>query len=243
MLPINEAPGLAIGLGGVGVTLRDLVQLYTGLANGGKRAARCATAPSRPMPSRSADGTILDDQANWQITDILSGVKPPEGASQRGIAYKTGTSYGYRDAWSVGFDGRYVLGVWVGRADSGSVPGLSGYVSAAPILFEASPLRRSPPCRCRGRRPARSRPRREDLPVTLARFGAAPRGWCSRSADRARAADHLSAGRRPRRTRRQLGRCLAAGAEAARRPRAVPLAGQRQAAAEHRAPPHRDLAA
>ena len=63
-------------------------------------------------------------------------MKPPEGAAQRGIAYKTGTSYGYRDAWSVGFDGRYVLGVWVGRADAGAVPGLSGYVSAAPILFE-----------------------------------------------------------------------------------------------------------
>lgn len=56
---------------------------------------------------------------------------------QRGIAYKTGTSYGYRDAWSVGFDGRYVIGVWAGRADNGSVPGLAGYVSAAPILFEA----------------------------------------------------------------------------------------------------------
>ncbi|MBX8828410.1 penicillin-binding protein 1C, partial [Ochrobactrum sp. SFR4] len=56
---------------------------------------------------------------------------------QRGLAYKTGTSYGYRDAWSVGFDGRYVLGVWVGRADNGAVPGLSGYGSASPILFEA----------------------------------------------------------------------------------------------------------
>jgi len=54
-----------------------------------------------------------------------------------GIAYKTGTSYGYRDAWAVGFDGRYVVGVWVGRADNGAVPGLTGYVSAAPVLFEA----------------------------------------------------------------------------------------------------------
>ncbi|TIU59286.1 MAG: penicillin-binding protein 1C, partial [Mesorhizobium sp.] len=134
VLPVNEAPGLAIGLGGVGVTLRDLVQLYTGLANGGK--AHTLHDGTEPANAERTTATILDDQANWQITDILSGVKPPEGALQRGIAYKTGTSYGYRDAWSVGFDGRYVLGVWVGRADAGAVPGLSGYVSAAPILFE-----------------------------------------------------------------------------------------------------------
>ncbi len=133
-LPPSEAPGLAIGLGGVGLTLRDLVQLYTGLANGGraKRLRDGTETAFEPL----ADGVILEGPAAWQITDILSGVRPPEGASPRSIAYKTGTSYGYRDAWSIGYDGRYVLGVWVGRADSGSVPGLAGYVSAAPILFE-----------------------------------------------------------------------------------------------------------
>ncbi|MER9477228.1 penicillin-binding protein 1C, partial [Mesorhizobium sp. M0520] len=134
ILPVNEAPGLAIGLGGVGVTLRDLVQLYAGLANGGK--AHTLHDGTEPANAERSTTTILDGQATWQITDILSGVKPPQGAAQRGIAYKTGTSYGYRDAWSVGFDGRYVLGVWVGRPDAGAVPGLSGYVSAAPILFE-----------------------------------------------------------------------------------------------------------
>jgi len=169
-LPANEAPGLAIGLGGVGVTLRDLVQLYTGLANGGTvhmlRDGTERTAVSAPAT------TLLDASSTWQVADILSGVRPPEGALPRAIAYKTGTSYGYRDAWSVGFDGRYVLGVWVGRADAGAVPGLSGYVWAAPILFEgfarsglaAVPL---PP------RPAGVRnPRRDELPVTQARFGA-----------------------------------------------------------------------
>ena len=94
---------------------------------------------------RPLGGTVLDDQAAWQIADILAGVRPPEGASARGIAYKTGTSYGYRDAWSVGFDGRYVLGVWVGRPDAAAIPGLSGYVSAAPILFEG--FRQVGPCR------------------------------------------------------------------------------------------------
>ena len=53
------------------------------------------------------------------------------------IAFKTGTSYGYRDAWSVGFDGRMTIGVWVGRPDGAPVPGLVGRTAAAPILFDA----------------------------------------------------------------------------------------------------------
>jgi len=169
VLPAGEAPGLAIGLGGVGVSLRDLVQLYTGLSNGGSaKALRDGTEAATPTPL--ANGLVLDPKSAWQITDILSGVKPPLGASQRGIAYKTGTSYGYRDAWSVGYDGRHVLGVWVGRADSGAVPGLSGYDTAAPILFEgfarsglaAVPLRRPPS--------GAFKPGRDELPVTLERF-------------------------------------------------------------------------
>jgi penicillin-binding protein 1C len=168
-LPPGETPGLAIGLGGVGVSLRDLVQLYTGLANGGR--AKPLRDRAEGGESSSAEGLILEAQAAWQVSDMLAGVRPPEGAAPRGIAYKTGTSYGYRDAWSIGYDGRHVLGVWVGRPDSGSVPGLSGYVSAAPILFEgfaksglaAVPLPRAPA--------GVFHARREDLPVTLERFG------------------------------------------------------------------------
>ncbi|MFI0842726.1 penicillin-binding protein 1C [Mesorhizobium sp. IMUNJ 23232] len=167
-LPPGETPGLAIGLGGVGVTLRDLVQLYTGLANGGraKKLRDGTEADFQPL----ADGMILEPAANWQVTDILSGVRAPEGASQRGVAYKTGTSYGYRDAWSVGYDGRYVLGVWVGRADSGSVPGLAGYVSAAPILFEGF-AKSGLPAVQQQRPPAGAfHAAPNDLPVTLRRF-------------------------------------------------------------------------
>lgn len=168
-LPRNEAPGLAIGLGGVGISLRDLVQLYTGLSNGGQ-AKQLRDGAEAEEPAPLANGTILDPQATWQVSDILAGMRPPSGALRRGIAYKTGTSYGYRDAWSVGFDGRHVLGVWVGRADAGSVPGLAGYDSAAPILFEAFsrsglaavPLRRPPA--------GAFRPSRKDLPVTQERF-------------------------------------------------------------------------
>jgi penicillin-binding protein 1C len=174
VLPVNEAPGLAIGLGGVGVSLRDLVQLYTGLANGGK--THTLHDGTEPATAERSTATILDDQANWQVTDILSGVKPPEGAAQRGIAYKTGTSYGYRDAWSIGFDGRYVLGVWVGRPDAGAVPGLSGYVSAAPILFEGFVRSGLAAVPLPGKPAGVFRPKRDELPVTLARFGAGADG-------------------------------------------------------------------
>lgn len=169
VLPLNQPPGLAIGLGGVGTSLRDLVQLYTGLANGGKvHPLRDGT---EAVPVTGSATTILDEQANWQIADILAGVRPPEGAPQRGIAYKTGTSYGYRDAWAIGFDGRYVLGVWVGRPDASAVPGLSGYVSAAPILFEGFARSGLAAVALPSQPAGVLRPRREDLPVTLARFG------------------------------------------------------------------------
>jgi penicillin-binding protein 1C len=165
VLPAGEAPGLAIGLGGVGLKLSDLVQLYTAFPNGG----RAAVLHDRPA-ERSATATLLEPQAAWQVADILSGVRPPEDSRATGIAYKTGTSYGYRDAWSIGFDGRHVLGVWVGRPDGGPVPGLAGYVSAAPILFEAfsksglpiAPLPRAPA--------GALRQARADLPVTLRDF-------------------------------------------------------------------------
>ncbi|CAN7462450.1 penicillin-binding protein 1C [Rhizobium sp. LjRoot30] len=134
LLPANETPGLAIGLGGLGITLKDLVQLYAGLANRGK-PVRLGDG-IRDIPGEIDGEPLLEPVAAWHVADILSGVVPPLGAVQRGIAYKTGTSYGYRDAWSVGFDGNYVLGVWVGRPDNGAVPGLTGFASAAPILFE-----------------------------------------------------------------------------------------------------------
>ncbi|MFK4825846.1 penicillin-binding protein 1C [Paenochrobactrum sp. BZR 588] len=167
-LPKNEAPGLAIGLGGAGINLRDLVQLYTGLANGGKTATlRDGTEKAEPAITGT---TILSETATWQIADILYGILPPEGAARRILAYKTGTSYGYRDAWVIGYDGRYVMGVWVGRADGGPIAGLTGYLSAAPVLFEgfvksglaAVPFPRAP----YGALHLKS----NELPVTLGRF-------------------------------------------------------------------------
>lgn len=135
VLPTTEAPGLAIALGGAGISLVDLVQLYAGLAGGGD-PVRLGDGV-RSAPERLAGDRLFSDAAIWNVSDILSGALPPLGMKQRGIAYKTGTSYGYRDAWSVGYDGRHVIGVWVGRADNGAVPGIAGYATAAPILFEA----------------------------------------------------------------------------------------------------------
>lgn len=135
VLPANEAPGLAIGLGGVGLTLKDLVQAYAALANRGN-PMRIGNG-IEDQPGMIDGEPLLDPQAVWNVADILSDVLPPQGSRRLGIAYKTGTSYGYRDAWSVGFDGRHVLGVWVGRPDNGAVPGIAGYQTAAPILFEA----------------------------------------------------------------------------------------------------------
>jgi penicillin-binding protein 1C len=75
--------------------------------------------------------------AAWYVTDVLKDAPPPVNAKAGRLAYKTGTSYGYRDAWAVGYDGKHVVAVWVGRPDGASTPGLSGRVAAAPILFDA----------------------------------------------------------------------------------------------------------
>ncbi len=168
VLPANETPGLAIGLGGVGITLKDLVQLYTALANRGQ-PVRIGDGVTN-MPGKIDGEPLLEPVAVWNVADILSGVIPPAGAPQRGIAYKTGTSYGYRDAWSVGYDGRYVLGVWVGRPDNSAVPGLTGYGTAAPILFEA--LAKSGVATTQLPRPPAGAVRiaQTDLPISQRRF-------------------------------------------------------------------------
>jgi penicillin-binding protein 1C len=134
-LPPGGMPGLAIGLGGAGVSLRDLVQLYSAFANNG--TARMLRDGTDAEPSRLLDQQVIAADAAWRVAEILSGVTAPRGAPRIAIAYKTGTSYGYRDAWAIGFDGRHVLGVWVGRPDAAPVPGLSGIETAAPLLFEA----------------------------------------------------------------------------------------------------------
>src|SRR3984885_6388724 len=134
-LPKDETPGLAMGLGGVGITLQDLVQLYSGLARLGN-ARPLLEIQSRRDEAREPQ-RLLDQVAAWQVGNVLLGTPPPANGVQNRIAFKTGTRYGYRDAWSIGFDGRITIGVWVGRPDGAPAPGIVGRSTAAPILFDA----------------------------------------------------------------------------------------------------------
>ncbi|MDZ4366250.1 MAG: penicillin-binding protein 1C [Afipia sp.] len=136
ILPKDETPGLAMGLGGVGITLNDLVRLYAGLARSGDTVAlrEIVRPDDKDEPETRR---LLDPSAAWLIGNVLMGTPPPDNAPRNRLAFKTGTSYGYRDAWSVGFDGRMTIGVWVGRPDGAPVPGLIGRTAAAPILFDA----------------------------------------------------------------------------------------------------------
>ncbi|WP_422613603.1 penicillin-binding protein 1C [Polymorphum gilvum] len=136
VLPAGLTPGLAVGLGGVGLTLRELTGLYASLGHGGAaRPLRYDRDESLPVPGLAAP--VLDRAAAWQVSDILLGAPRPDTAADGGIAFKTGTAYGYRDAFALGFDGRHVVGVWTGRPDGSPVPGMTGLSAAAPILFEA----------------------------------------------------------------------------------------------------------
>lgn len=127
-------PGLAIGLGGVGLTLEDLTRLYAALGHGG-------VAVDLRVRAAASDGFVphrlMNRAAAWQVADILRDAPRPAGVLGAGIAFKTGTSYGYRDAWALGFDGAHVVGVWIGRADGSPAPGLHGAGAAAPVMFAA----------------------------------------------------------------------------------------------------------
>jgi penicillin-binding protein 1C len=133
-LPRDAAPGLAVGLGGLGITLTDMARLYAGLARGGEIPALAR----RPDGGRGAGAqSIADPVAAWYVADILRGAPPPDNAPAGRISFKTGTSYGYRDAWAIGFDRRVTIAVWIGRPDNAAVPGLTGRTAAAPLLFDA----------------------------------------------------------------------------------------------------------
>jgi penicillin-binding protein 1C len=102
------------------VTLTDLTMLYAGLARGGNTITLSERLYALDAP---AARRLLDPVAAWYVGNVLIGTPPPENAVGGRIAFKTGTSYGYRDAWSVGFDGKRTIGVWVGRPDGAPVPG------------------------------------------------------------------------------------------------------------------------
>ena len=135
-LPGGQA-GLAVALGGVGVRLTDMAGLYGMFGNGGRAVLphyRLAAPPSGSLPGQAR---VLSPEAAWQVGHILADMPSPPNAPRIRLAYKTGTSYGYRDAWAIGFDAEHAIGVWMGRADGTPVPGAFGAELAAPVLFEA----------------------------------------------------------------------------------------------------------
>jgi penicillin-binding protein 1C len=142
-LPQRETEaGLAIALGGVGITLADLATLYAALPNGG-RIAPLRYRDGDPAEPRTA---LFGPVAAWYVNDILAaapvppGMVPAEVRTGRPLAFKTGTSYGFRDAWAVGYDQEVTIAVWAGRADGTPMPGRSGRLTAAPILFKIADL-------------------------------------------------------------------------------------------------------
>ncbi|QIG48109.1 penicillin-binding protein 1C [Nordella sp. HKS 07] len=134
-LPADAAPGLAVGLGGAGVKLTDLATLYLALARDGEALPLIWRPKDRA--TAAAPRRLFDKAAAWQVGDVLIDAPPPVNALPGKIAYKTGTSYGYRDAWAVGYDGAHTVAVWVGRPDGEPVSNLIGRTAAAPILFDA----------------------------------------------------------------------------------------------------------
>jgi len=139
---LTGTPSLPVALGGLGISLADLTMLYTTLPNGGEATALRMTNDAAPPPVR-----LMGAAAAWYVTDILRGSPLPEGFAQalgltraRDIAFKTGTSYGFRDAWAIGYSPDYTVGVWVGRADGSPRPGHYGRNTATPILLKTFDL-------------------------------------------------------------------------------------------------------
>ena len=136
-LPALAEPNLALILGGAGSRLEDLVSGYSALARDGK-SATLRLQPDDPLHERR----LLSPGSAWVIRRILSGQARPdrdpraELVQRPALAWKTGTSYGFRDALAIGVGPRYLIGVWIGRPDGTPVPGQFGLASAAPLMLQ-----------------------------------------------------------------------------------------------------------
>ena len=148
----EEGPSLPVALGGLGISPVDLTMLYAGIAEGGEARALRLVQGAPEAPQHRLFGPV----AAYYLRQILDGVNLPDGWAMgegldrpRTIGFKTGTSYGFRDAWSTGFSNDYTVGVWVGRADGTPRPGQIGVDTAAPILLKVfgllPPDKRQPP--------------------------------------------------------------------------------------------------
>ena len=139
-LPPGADPSLPLALGGAGMSLRHALGLYAALATDG-RARDVHLTPGAPDPR-----PFLDPRAAAAVADLLTQPFPDRGPE--GIAWKTGTSWGGRDAWAIGFNRAHVAGIWVGRPDGTPLPAATGRALALPLLsrvFEMLPSDPRPP--------------------------------------------------------------------------------------------------
>jgi penicillin-binding protein 1C len=127
-LPEGADPSLPLALGGAGITLRDLAGLYAALGTDGR------AAPLRLQPGPLAPAPFLAPHAAAEVASVLT--QPFPGRLTASVAWKTGTSWGGRDAWALGFNARHVAGIWIGRPDGTALPGATGRSLAVPLLAE-----------------------------------------------------------------------------------------------------------
>lgn len=135
----RDGLGLSAVLGGCGVTLYELVRAYHALSQGGRLHALQTSRPLQPTEGRQ----VLSEEAVWLVLDILDDIERPdipqaylEASQLPKVAWKTGTSYGHRDAWAIGLNPRYTIGVWMGNFDGQGVPELSGSRMAVPLMLD-----------------------------------------------------------------------------------------------------------
>jgi len=140
-----KGAGLALALGGEGITLRDLALLYAALGDGGIAKPLAWTEADAAARARSAGTRLVRPEAASQVLDILREAPAPRGRAPSALtlggpamAFKTGTSYGFRDAVAAGVVGGYAIIVWTGRADGGARGGLTGRDAALPLLFDVA---------------------------------------------------------------------------------------------------------
>ena len=119
--------GLSLILGGSEACLKDLVKVYTDIAGYYQNLGPA------PMASRTAVWYMLETMAEVGRPDQMDWRRV---SSLRKVAWKTGTSYGSRDAWAIGITPDYVVGVWAGNAEGNSAPGLTGALTAGPVMFD-----------------------------------------------------------------------------------------------------------
>jgi len=172
----DNKPGLALALGGAGVTAQDIAALYAALGDDG--AVKPLVWGEGERKEEPSSYKLFSEDTASRISAILADApslagRAPAKLSQRAtrVAFKTGTSYGYRDAWAAGHGGGYTVVVWVGRADGAPRPGETGRKAAAPLLFDVFDMLANDGDAEGGKKlPSEE----EDAPVALARFDRGP---------------------------------------------------------------------